>query len=190
MRRILHIDLGLKAYKTRKLHGLSGKQITARLERCKVLLARHDADDVQKIVFSDEKMFVAEQKYNAQNDRIYALSIEDIPENVRTVQRFQKSSSIMIWGAIFYSGKISLKFVEKGVKINAKHYRDEILESTLKPNISTLYPDDQWIFQQDSAPDHRAKSMQQWLARNCPNVISSKEWPPSSPDLNPLDFSL
>ena len=96
MRRVLHIDLGLKTYKKHKSHGLSTKQMVTRLERCKALLARLDADDVQKIVVSDEKLFVVEQKYNAQNDRIYVLSIEDIPENVRTVQRFQKPSSIMI----------------------------------------------------------------------------------------------
>ena len=95
----------------------------------------------------------------------------------------------MIWSAVSYNGKIPFKFVEKGVKINAKHYQDEILESTLKPNISTLYPDDEWIFQQDSALIHRAKTMQQWLTTNCPDFIGFKEWPPLSPDLNPLDFS-
>ena len=106
MRRVLHIDLGLKTYKKHKSHLLSAKQIVARLERCNALLAQYDADNVQKNVFSDEKLFVVEQKCNAQNDRIYALSIEDIPENVRTVQWSQKSSSIMSWGAVSYNGKI------------------------------------------------------------------------------------
>lgn len=41
MRRILHIDLGLKTYKKRKLHELSAKQV----------VARHDADDFEKNVF-------------------------------------------------------------------------------------------------------------------------------------------
>ena len=61
MRRDLHIDLGFKTYKKHKSHGLSEKQMVARLERCKALLARHDADNVQKIVFSDEKLFIVEQ---------------------------------------------------------------------------------------------------------------------------------
>ena len=64
------------------------------------------------------------------------------------------------------------------------------MESTLKPNISTLYPDDQWIFQQDSAPAHRANTTQQWLTTNCPDFIGFKEWPPLSLDLDPLDFSI
>ncbi len=67
----------------------------------------------------------------------------------------------MISGGISYNDKIPLKFVEKGVKIDSKHYQDEILESKLKPNVSTLYFDDQWIFQKDSAPVHRANLIQQ-----------------------------
>ncbi|CAM4936437.1 unnamed protein product [Rotaria socialis] len=175
MRRILQIDLGLKPYKKRKLHELSEKQTVARLKRCKTLLVQHDSDDIRKIVFSDEKLFIVEQKYNRQNDRIYSLSIEDIPENIRTVQRFQNPRSTMVWSAVSYNGKIPLKFVEQGVKINAKHYQNEILTSTLMPNISTLYSDNQWIFQQDSAPAHKAKSTQQWLVESCPDFISSEE---------------
>jgi hypothetical protein len=116
------------------------------------------------------------------------VAFEDVPENLRTVQTFQKPGSIMVWGAVGWNGKIPLKFVEKGVKIDGRYYRNEILESTLKPNASTLYPDGQWTFQQDSAPAHMAKATQGWLRANCPDFISTNEWPPSSPDLNPLDF--
>ncbi|UYV72962.1 hypothetical protein LAZ67_10001281 [Cordylochernes scorpioides] len=47
-----------------------------------------------------------------------------------------------------------------------------------------------WIFQQDSAPAHKAKSTQQWLGTNVPDFIKANEWPSGSPDLNPLDYSL
>ena len=32
--------------------------------------------------------------------------------------------------------------------------------------------------------------MQEWLSANVPDFISKEEWPPSSPDLNLLDFSI
>ena len=37
---------------------------------------------------------------NAQNDRVYAAAFEDIPEQVRTVQLFQKPRSVMVCGAV------------------------------------------------------------------------------------------
>ena len=46
----------------------------------------------------------------------------------------------------------------------------------------------QFIFQQDGAPSHAAKSTQQWLAAHCPDFINKDAWPPNSLDLNPLDY--
>ena len=43
---------------------------------------------------------------------------------------------------------------------------------------------------QDSAPSHHAKATQHFLRDNTPNFISSQEWRPHSPDLNPLDYSV
>ncbi|KAF2363332.1 hypothetical protein FHG87_005911 [Trinorchestia longiramus] len=42
----------------------------------------------------------------------------------------------------------------------------------------------------DSASAHKAKVVQQWCQANFPAMITSKEWPPYSPDLNPRDFSV
>ena len=52
------------------------------------------------------------------------------------------------------------------------------------------YEANHWIFQQDSAPAHAARITQEWLRNNVPEFISSTEWPPYSPDLNPMDFSV
>jgi hypothetical protein len=35
-----------------------------------------------------------------------------------------------------------------------------------------------------------AKTTQQWLQRNFPAFISTKNWPSGNPDLNPLDYKL
>ena len=47
-----------------------------------------------------------------------------------------------------------------------------------------------FLFEQDGALALTAKSTQEWLRTEIPSYISKLEWPPSSPDLNPLDFSL
>ena len=45
-----------------------------------------------------------------------------------------------------------------------------------------------FVFQQDSAPAHNARLAQDWLNVNCGGFIEKDQWPPNSPDLNPLDY--
>ena len=40
----------------------------------------------------------------------------------------------------------------------------------------------------DGAPAHTSRVAQDWLEQHCPDFIKKDEWPPNSPDLNPLDF--
>lgn len=96
----------------------------------------------------------------------------------------------MVWGGICSSGKTPLIFVEKGVKMNQEIYRRDILEAVVLPWSRQHFGNRQWTFQQDSAPAHRASSVQQWCKDNFPSFISSQEWPPYSPDLNPMDYSV
>jgi len=51
-----------------------------------------------------------------------------------------------------------------------------------------LLPSGGYIFQQDGAPAHTARLTQDWLKTNCTDFIARDEWPPNSPDLNPLDY--
>ena len=50
-------DLGLFPYKTRKLHGLTEAQMNKRMERCKNLFDRYVDEDIEFIVYCDEKLF-------------------------------------------------------------------------------------------------------------------------------------
>ena len=159
-----------------------------RLERSKNLLDRYAGHDLDFVIFSDEKLFSVEESFNSQNVRIYAACIEDIREELRTFQRFQHEKKVMIWCGVSKRGKLPLVFIEPGVKVDQKYYREVILNTVLKPQAERLYDGSAWIFQQDSAPAHKAKNTQNWLRDNCPGFISSEEWPPSSPDLNPLDY--
>ena len=44
-----------------------------------------------------------------------------------------------------------------------------------------------FTFQQDGAPAHTAAMTQEWIGQHCPDMIKKDEWPPNSPDPNPLD---
>ena len=46
------------------------------------------------------------------------------------------------------------------------------------------------MFQQDSAPAHRARETIKLLQRETPAFISPDLWPPNSPDLNPVDYKI
>ena len=44
---------------------------------------------------------------------MYALRVEDIPEDMRTIERFQNESNIMVWATVSKKDKFLLVFVEK-----------------------------------------------------------------------------
>ena len=140
MRRILNINLRLKPYKKQVFHGLNQKKIDARKERCAILLGRFGNRKFRRVIFLNEKLFMVRQYHNAQNVRVYGLSFEDIPEHLRTVQKFQSASAVMVWAAISYNGKLPLVFIDRGVKINTEYYQQEDLEAHLKPEASQLHP--------------------------------------------------
>jgi len=74
-------------------------------------------------------------------------------------------------------------------KVNQKTY-SYFLKTSMLPECRCLYPDNDFVFLQDSAPSHRAKATQNFLRDNMPDFISSQEWSQHSPDLNPLDYSV
>ena len=187
VRNVIKNKLKMRAYKKKQIHGLTERQKKMRQERSVLILKRHAGCN---IVFSDEKFFLLQKNHNSQNDRVYAANMADIPKDKRAVERFQNVSSVMVWGAVSSKGKLPLLFIEKGVKINAQYYLDNVLVNHLLPHASTLFGDEPYCFQQDSAPAHKAKIVQNWLKDNMPCFIPVNEWPPSSPDLNPLDFSI
>ena len=55
---------------------------------------------------------------------------------------------------------------------------------------NTLFHGQNWSFQQDPAPAHKARTTQQFQETSVPDFISTSEWPSASPDLNPLDYKL
>jgi len=86
---------------------------------------------------------------------------------------------------VCYGGQGRLHFISVNANVNGKLYRESLLTKLVedcKYRLSCGF-----IFQQDRAPAHTAKLAQNWIAANCSDFIGKDEWPPNSPDLNPLD---
>jgi len=62
------------------------------------------------------------------------------------------------------------------------------MESTVLPWIKTVAGDRPWVWPQDPAPCHVSNRSIKWLKDHCYDLVSKDCWPPSSPDLNPLDY--
>ena len=190
LQNLVRNDLGLRSFKRKKVHFLSKQIREKRKSRSKILLNRLANQGLERVVFSDEKLFTIEEATNTQNDRILAKTSSSIPEQHLFVSRAQKPSSVMVWAGISAVGRTPLIFVPSGVKINAATYKELILEPVVKDLSQTMFKNKSFLFQQDGAPAHTANTTQSWLSTKIPDFISKVEWPPSSPDLNPMDFSL
>ena len=92
----------------------------------------------------------------------------------------------MVWGAISKSWKSPLIFVKEGVKVNTDSYVNDILTPALA-SMKEKFKNKSFTFQ-DGAPSHTSKKTQKWCEEHFPSFWTKDLWPPSSPNLNPMDF--
>jgi len=84
----------------------------------------------------------------------------------------------------------NIHVLEPGVKINGAYYRDVVLGQVLLPDIDAASRSEFFVFQQDSAPSHRAKDTVALLDQETPDFIPQALWPPYSLDLNSVDYTM
>lgn len=89
----------------------------------------------------------------------------------------------MIWGCMASAG-VGIPFICSG-RMNSETYTT-MLEQTLKSSIVKIFGEEreQVKFQQDNAPCHTARRSIAWYRQNRVELL---EWPPQSPDLNPIE---
>lgn len=184
---IVHNDLSLRSYRLFNGQVLTDQAKQNRKEKCKKLCDFFKVRRIEDVLWSDEKVFTIEVARNAQNNRqLLSPSLKNTGKRkIATKGLFPKS--LMVWGGVSATGKTSLVFIDKNVKINANVHQEEILEKAVvswkrnHPNV---------IFQQDWAPAHGAKTTIRFLETKIGSFMTKDLWPANSPDLNPLDFSV
>ena len=192
MRRIIKDDIGARSRAREAKQLIARDAKDKRLERCRKLMNRLKRG-AQIILYSDEKVFTDDQVSSSRTDRyISKLPASDVPHNVRFVSKTKHPASVMVFGLVASDGKkMPPVFIPNGIKINTTEYI-KILEKNVLPCITANYnmSTTQIVFQQDGAPAHTSKVTQKWLEKNIPDFWPKELWPPNSPDLNPLDYSV
>ena len=72
-----------------------------------------------------------------------------------------------------------------GVKLDQFVYMD-VVKNVYHPDMEMMLGG-KYVFMQDGAPAHTAKSVIKWFKDN---KVPLLDWPASSPDLNPLDYAI
>ncbi|CAF1538257.1 unnamed protein product [Adineta ricciae] len=89
--------------------------------------------------------------------------------------------NVKCWGCFSSCGVGNLVFIDGNM--TGEMYRD-ILDKNLLQSVRKLGLDNQWMFQQDNDPKHKAAIVTNWLTRK---GVEQLKWPSSSPDLNPIE---
>lgn len=151
-----------------------------RLSLCREKRRSKVVGEWDRVIFSDESQVVI-----GSDNRVLIWRKRD--EGYRPDLLTPKSSNnkkvikVMIWGCVTWHGVGTLAKVSGN--INAQKY-EEILEENLWPVIARHFPDNSYIFLDDNAPVHRARSVNLYKTRN---GIKSMFWPAQSPDLNIIE---
>ena len=81
-----------------------------------------------------------------------------------------------------------MHFIDEKVRLNSQHYVSTLLPE-LFDDCHALLPNG-FIFQQNGAPADASRHAQERISERNPDYIKKNEWPPNSPDHNPLDYHI
>ena len=86
-----------------------------RPQQAKLLKARHAKFNPKNVIFSYEKIFTTEEKFNSQELCIYVVTTRPINTDHFYVSHSKKPALVMVSAAISGRGFCDLKFVDLGV---------------------------------------------------------------------------
>lgn len=131
-----------------------------------------------KVIWSDESKF---ELFGSKRKKTVWRKDGDAFKLGCTQPTVKHSKYIMIWGC--FSGHGMGQLTEVSGRMDAVMYRD-ILDTHLISSAVQIGIESDYIFQHDNDPKHTSKLVKSFLSEKGINVL---EWPPQSPDLNPIE---
>jgi len=142
------------------------------------------------LVFSDERDFHVDKYLNRRNDRYIASSVKDAKSEGMFVSKSKYPDKAMMLGYVGSDGTAFPPTCVNGT-INASKYKNVLVKKVI-PSLDNVYECGGYVWTQDGAPAHTSDVAQNYLENKLGSkgFWPKKMWPSSSPNLNPLDFSI
>jgi hypothetical protein len=131
----------------------------------------------EKVIWSDESPFVL---FYSGRSHCWKKKGEGFnPQTCKATVKHDKK--IMVWGC-FSAHKVGKLYRVRGIMDQDVYHN--ILVNQFMPSKDELFPDGDYIFQQDNDPKHTARKNKTYLESKSVPVLP---WPAQSPDLNPIE---
>jgi hypothetical protein len=175
---------GIANWRAKKRPLLTEEHAAKRLAWC---LAHRDwnAEDWGMVVWSDE---CSVERGRGKRDEWVFRTLEQ-KWQVGMVQTYgtNKNMKTMVWGAFWDHGRSPLYIMDRDFESKKHGYSAnsylEVLDNSLLPIFQGLEPG--YEFMQDNASIHRANTVKAWFKAKGIRLVVN--WPPYSPDLNPIE---
>ncbi|GBN94807.1 Transposable element Tc3 transposase [Araneus ventricosus] len=126
-------------------------------------------------------LFIDEKKWNLDEPDRNIKYWHDLRKEPRSFfSRQSGGGSVMVWAAFGFNGQVGLAFLD-GRQNSPKYI--ETRDNHLMPFAENIGGRN-WEYQHDNAPIHTSNAAKNYL--NSKNV-TVLDWPPLSPDLNPIE---
>ncbi|CAF3900949.1 unnamed protein product [Rotaria sp. Silwood2] len=143
-------------------------------------------EDFLHLAPSDEFFVWVVRRPNYQNDRIWAISVDDIEEDEHYREMIKNQACIGIF-VIFTAKRLHWVIKDKGESWTGQYFRDIILTEHVFPflkNEENVIDPDEVVFVHDKAPCMRAYQTHHLLQDNDVKFWGNNIWLGNSPDLN------
>lgn len=192
--KILHKQMGIKVSKWTISRALEHEGLFARSPAKKPFLSPKNIRDrfsavsewinwpaskFKNIIWSDECRFCL---YGSDGNQkvIRSINTRFDEANINKTKKFN-GGSVMVWGCMSYKRVGRLVVVDE--TLNATKYTQLLAENLLE-SADKMRLENDFIFQQDNAPCHKAAHTMNFFREN---EIELLKWPAQSPDLNPIE---
>lgn len=177
IRRILQ-SYDLRKWKAKKRIPLNPDVAKKRLDWCRNWATFTRWEDM---IFSDECS--VQRGSNSPVQFVFRFQDEAFRQDLVNLESHGRDISQMIWGAIWIGGRSELVVMERDQDAPRQGYSSVSYIDALNNALLDIY-EPGILFQQDNAGIHTSEHTQEWFETHGIYVI---DWPPHSPDLNPIE---